>query len=172
MKFTIDTFENSLPHFLDIEICPNELGIYHKHTQTIQYVHIISYKLWKWETSWICPLVIRAKRICSANYFNNEIQLIKRYVAWNGCPWNVVKGIIKHALRNNDNNNTFDDNDKDAVRIYIKIKYSRETADVWKSFTSVLRMKKELNLFYNMKQLNHFISPTQKIKFRCLANRQ
>ena len=43
LKFTIDTFENSVPHFLDIEICPNGLGIYHKHAQTGQYVHITSY---------------------------------------------------------------------------------------------------------------------------------
>ena len=27
LKITIDTFENSVPHFLDIEICPNGLGI-------------------------------------------------------------------------------------------------------------------------------------------------
>ena len=40
LKFTIDTFENSALHFLDIEICPNGLCIYHKHTQTGQYVHI------------------------------------------------------------------------------------------------------------------------------------
>ena len=26
----------------------------------------------------------RAKKICSANYFKKEIQLIKRYAAWNG----------------------------------------------------------------------------------------
>ena len=39
LKFTIDTFENCVPHFLDIEICPNGLGIYHKHTQTGQYVN-------------------------------------------------------------------------------------------------------------------------------------
>ena len=37
LKFTIDAFENSVPHFLDIEICPNGLGIYHKHTQTNMY---------------------------------------------------------------------------------------------------------------------------------------
>ena len=40
LKFTTDTFENSALHFLDIEICPNGLCIYHKHTQTGQYVHI------------------------------------------------------------------------------------------------------------------------------------
>ena len=39
LKFTIDTFENCVPHFLDIKICPNGLGIYHKHTQTGQYVN-------------------------------------------------------------------------------------------------------------------------------------
>ena len=34
LKFTIDTFENCVPHFLDIEICSYGLGIYYKHTQT------------------------------------------------------------------------------------------------------------------------------------------
>ena len=129
LKFTINTFENSVPHFLDIEICPNGLDISHEHTQPGQYVHITSYTLWRWKTSWIRSLVIRGKKICSPNYFNNEIQLIKRYVAWNAYPWNVVNGIIKHALHNNDNNKTFNNNDiDDAVSIYIKIKYSGETA--------------------------------------------
>ena len=27
LKFTVDTFENCVPHFLDIEICPNGLSI-------------------------------------------------------------------------------------------------------------------------------------------------
>ena len=74
-------------------------------------------------------MVIKAKKKCSANYLNNKIQLIKRYAAWNGYPWNVVNGIIKHILRNNDDNNTYNYNDKDTVRIYIKIRYSGETAD-------------------------------------------
>ena len=60
LKFTIDTFENSVSHFLDIEI---GLGIYHKHTQTGQYVHITFYTLWRWKTSWIHLLVIRTKKI-------------------------------------------------------------------------------------------------------------
>ena len=115
LKFTFDTFENSVPRFLDIEVCPNGLGIYHKHTQTGKYVHITSYILWRWRASSIHSLVIRAKKICSANYFNNEIQLIKRYAAWNRYPQNIVNGIIKHALHNNDNNNTFNDNDIDTV---------------------------------------------------------
>ena len=62
---------------------------YHKHTKTGQYVLITSYTLWRWKTSWIRSLVIRAQKICSANYFKKEIQLIKRYAAWNGYTWNV-----------------------------------------------------------------------------------
>ena len=130
LKFTIDTFQNSVPHFLDIEICLNGLGIYHKHIQTSQYVHITSYTLWRRKTSSFRSLVITATKICSANYFNNKIQLIKRYAAWHGYPQSVVNYIIKHTLRNNDNNNMFNDNEiDDAVRIYIRIKYSGETAD-------------------------------------------
>ena len=33
LQFTVDTFENCVPYFLDIEICPNVLGMYHKNTQ-------------------------------------------------------------------------------------------------------------------------------------------
>ena len=39
LKFTVDTFENCVPHFLDIDICPNGLGTYHKNTQTGQYTN-------------------------------------------------------------------------------------------------------------------------------------
>ena len=60
LKFTIDTFENCVPHFLDIEICPNGLGIYHKHTQDGQYVNFDSFTLRKWKVSWIRSLVTRA----------------------------------------------------------------------------------------------------------------
>ena len=31
LKFTIDTFESSVPHFLDIKRYPNGLGVCHKH---------------------------------------------------------------------------------------------------------------------------------------------
>ena len=39
LKFTTNTLENSVPHFLDIKICPNGFGIYQKHTQ-----------IWRWKT--------------------------------------------------------------------------------------------------------------------------
>ena len=90
-------------------------------------------------------MVIKAKKKCFANYLNNEIQLIKRYDAWNGYPWNVVNGIIKHILRNNDDNNTYN-YDKDTVRIYNKIRYSGETADRLIKHCMKKKMKRELTL--------------------------
>ena len=49
LKFKIGTFENCVPHFLNIKICPNGLGIYHKHAQTGQYVNFDSFTLSKWK---------------------------------------------------------------------------------------------------------------------------
>ena len=51
LKFKIGTFENCVPHFLNIKICPNGLGIYHKHAQTGQYVNFDSFTLRKWKVS-------------------------------------------------------------------------------------------------------------------------
>ena len=47
LKFIVDSFENCVPHFLVIEICPIALGIYYKITQTGQYTNIQSFTLWK-----------------------------------------------------------------------------------------------------------------------------
>ena len=63
LKFTINTFEHCVPHFLDIEICLNGFDIYHKNTETGQYTNINSFTVWKWKTSWITSLVIRTKII-------------------------------------------------------------------------------------------------------------
>ena len=63
---------------VDIEICQNGLGIYHKNTQTVQYTNINSFTLRKWKTIWITSLVVRAKRICCNDNLNKEIRLIKK----------------------------------------------------------------------------------------------
>ena len=78
---------------------PNGLSIYRKHTQTGQYVTIDSFTLCKWKVSRICFLVSRPKRICSDNCLNKEIQLIKKYAAWNGYRKCIFNSIVKRALR-------------------------------------------------------------------------
>ena len=39
LRFTVDRFENEVPHFLDIEMSAQDLTIYRKNTHTGQYVH-------------------------------------------------------------------------------------------------------------------------------------
>ena len=46
--------------------------------------------------------------------------------AWNGYPQNRI---MKHAFWNNGSNNAYNSNDIASIRIYIKIKHSKETAD-------------------------------------------
>ena len=91
-----------MPHFLDMEICPSGLLIYHKNAQTGQYTNIESFTLWKWKTSWITLLTIRTKRLCSRNQPNQEIKLIKYYAAYNGFPKRIANLIIKRAFQTND----------------------------------------------------------------------
>ena len=47
LKFTVDRFENEIPHFLHLEICPNGLSIFRKNTNTGQYIILGSFILCK-----------------------------------------------------------------------------------------------------------------------------
>ena len=47
LKFTVDRFENEIPHFLHLEICPNGLSIFRKNTNNGQYIIIGSFILCK-----------------------------------------------------------------------------------------------------------------------------
>ena len=79
-------------------------------------------------------------------------------------------GIIKHVLHNNDSK-TFNDNDiDDAVRIYIKIKYSGETAyrlikQFMKKFYKFFKKEKrvEFVLQYETTKLSYFANTKDKI---------
>ena len=75
------------------------------------------------------PLSTRAKRICSENYLDKEIQLIKNYVAWNGYPKHIVNSIVKRALRDKESNNIKEESARDTVKIFIDLKFSSNTGD-------------------------------------------
>ena len=119
-----------MPHFLDIEICPNGLSIYHKNTQTDQYTNIESFTLWKWKPSWIISLTIRVKGICSRNHFNQKFNLVKDYTAWNSFPKRSANSIIKRVLHNHDSNTTRSETaNEDSIKTFFNMSYSSETAE-------------------------------------------
>ena len=134
LEFTIDTFENYVPHFFDIEICPNGLGNYHyhKHTQTGQYVNFdlfmcVNFDSFKWKVSWICSLVTRTKRICLENYLIEEIQLIKNYAAWDCYLEHIVNSIVKQALCDRESNNIKEESTTDTAKIFVDLKFLGST---------------------------------------------
>ena len=57
LNFTVDIFNNVVPHFLDIETDPDGLSIYCKGTNRGQYIHYNSHSPWRYKTSWISSLV-------------------------------------------------------------------------------------------------------------------
>ena len=85
-------------------------------------------------------------------------------------PTKCFKRHNKTYISNSDNNNTFNDNDIDvAVRIYINIKYSGETADrlikqcmkkLYKCFKLDKRVK--FVLLYKTTKLSHFTNNKKK----------
>ena len=100
IKFTVDKFTNETPHFLDIEIAPDGLTIYHKETQTGQYMHFKSNTPWLHKTAWISALVYRAKSICSTTKFSFELKRIRQYISWNGFPKRIADKIINKTCEN------------------------------------------------------------------------
>ena len=124
IQFTVDTFENEVPHFLDIEISPDGLTIFRKDTNTGQYVNIESYTNWNHKTAWIRSLVTRAKRICSSNKLQQELSKIRCFASWNAFPKHVCNGIIKKTNTKLNNATTVDSsNDDNIVTLWMKISY-------------------------------------------------
>ena len=78
IPFTYDLFENTTPHFLDINISPNGIGIYRKYTFSGKYTNFDSFVPWRHKISWIRALVDRIHRICSPNMVKLELKILKR----------------------------------------------------------------------------------------------
>lgn len=122
LVFTVDKFENTVPHFLDLEISPNGLTIFRKDTHTGQYTNISSFSPWKWKTAWIRSLVTRAKKICSKEQLHNEIKKIKVFASWNAYPRKIVNGIIKHVLLKS--NCTVANETDDSELVFFHVNYA------------------------------------------------
>ena len=122
LGFTVDKFENEVPHVLDIKISAQGLTIFCKNTHTGQYGHYDSLTPWNYKISWIRSLVTRAKRICCVNLLPEEIIEIKKFASWNGFPKSISALIIKRASNKSINDNHTDDDD-DIIKFYLNLPY-------------------------------------------------
>ena len=99
LEFTVDRFENSIPHFLDLEIHRTGISIYRKETHTAQFTHFNSFTKWGHKIAWIRSLVNRASKLCHPSKLKQEIGNIKRFASYNGFPKWVVRGVVRRALQ-------------------------------------------------------------------------
>ena len=81
LRFTVDMFQNKVPHFLDLELSPDRISIFRKDTNAGLYVNFSSFVHWTYHTSWIKTLVTCASRICAPNKLSSEINIIKRFAS-------------------------------------------------------------------------------------------
>ena len=126
LRFTVDMFQNKVPHFLDLELSPDGISIFRKDTNTGLYVNFASFVSWTYRTSWIKTLVTRALRICAPTKLSSEINIIKSFASWNDFPKSVVNSIINKTLHTPSNsggpniNNTEKSNE---ITIYFRFPY-------------------------------------------------
>ena len=127
IEFTVDKFEDCVPHFLDLEIHPDGLSIFRKETHTAQFVHFQSFTKWNHKIAWIRSLVTRAKRLCSVSKLKSEIKSIRRFASYNGFPRWVVNKTIKQSLRPSTKRS--DDEDQERVELYMFLPYFGKEAE-------------------------------------------
>ena len=99
LKLTVDTFAEGIAHFLDIKVSVDGTDIYHVDTHTCQYSHFSSFELFYRKTAWVKSLYHRAFKICSTKtLFNNQIEIIKSFMSWNGYTQSIQNFLFLNIL--------------------------------------------------------------------------
>ena len=170
LQFTVDTFGNETPHFLDLEIHPDGLTIYRKDSHTGQFVNFFSYTKWNHKTAWIRSLISRAVSICSPNKLSAEFKKIRMFASYSGYPKNVVNAIFKKCEHQDDENKHNDTIDEDITRLYLSLPYQGIAGEhIVRKMQRKLRhcFKKELNISFkvqfNTTKLAYYTSTKDRI---------
>ncbi|KAL9957548.1 hypothetical protein ACROYT_G039190 [Oculina patagonica] len=142
IRFTYDLFENTTPHFLDINILTNGIGIYRKDTFTGQYTNFDSFVPWRQKISWIKALVNRIHSICSPNMLKSELKRLKTIISWNNFPSRIANALIRRFSYDALNKiRTAANKDKEnSITIWLSVPYiGDKTSQLLRSFKRKLR---------------------------------
>ena len=116
IKFTLEIENNNILPFLDINIHRTErtfkFSIYRKPTNILQYVHYYSAGSLSTKISVFSSMFLRALRICSNEYINDEINFIKQLAINHQYPMYIInksflsahKSFTRIEPRQNNNN--------------------------------------------------------------------
>ena len=163
LKFTVDTFEDNLIHFLDLLILDDlNIDLYRKDTFTGNYVDYNSFVPWNHRISWVRSLLDRARIICSNdNLFSKQSKLVDTFMSWNHFPSHVRKSLLAKFLKEKPKNKNRTDSQNIKV-LWFNIPYNGPENDFL-----VRKLKQKLKKHLN----NHFelrvIYKTNKIAMFC-----
>ena len=166
LKFTVDKFENCVPHFLDLEIHPDGVSIYRKETHTAQFVNFSSYTKFNHKVAWMRSLATRAKRLCTPNKLKEEMQKIRKFASYNGFPKWIVNSTIKKANQQRQR----DDQEEEYTSLVMTLPYiGNESEQIVKrskkKLARFLKPKVRINVFFKSTKLCFFTSNKDKIPF-------
>ena len=151
LEFTVDRFEDCVPHFLDLEIHRSGITIFRKETHTGQFTNFDSFTRWAHKTAWIRSLVNRAKRLCDPRKLKPELAAIRRFAAYNGFPQWVAKRVIQRALQPKPETGEADE--RPTEEVWINLPYLGDHGEtIITKTTNRLRklMKKEKNVVFKI----------------------
>ena len=166
LEFTVDRFENCVPHFLDMEIHPDGISIFRKETHTAQFVNYESYTKYNHKVAWIRSLITRAKRLCSANKLTEEVKSIKKFASYNGFPKWIVDKTIKMA--NHQPTSNEDNQEQEPATLFLSLPYMGSQSEqivkrTKKKLTRFLKEKVKINAFFKTTKLSFFTSNKDRI---------
>ena len=165
LKFTVDNFENTVAHFLDLEIHPDGVSIYRKDTHTAQFVNYNSYTKFNHKDAWIRSLVIRAKRLCSPNKIKEEMKKIREFASYNAFPKWIVNTTMKKASQRK----KLDDQDEEEfTSLSLSLPYIGNESEqiVKRSKKKLARLlidKVRINVYFKSTKLCFFTSNKDRI---------
>ena len=176
LKFTVDTFEDGIVHFLDIIVQQNgDTDVYSKPTNTGQYCHFNSYTPWNYKISWARALFNRAKRICSTPaLFRSQKARIFNILSWNGFPAYLRKKVIRSFVESSERNKSSEAEesssnvDDEIVSLSLKIPYMGAAGEklvktLKRKIQQNLSKKISIRIFYTTNKLAKFCSVKDKI---------
>ena len=161
-------------HFLVIKVSVDGTDIYRKETHTGQYTHFSSFEPFPRKTAWVKSLFHCAFMICSNKmYFNNQIEMIKSFMSWNGYPISIRNFLIRKLKTKYENCSTSNSNadsqtGENIAKVWIKIPYlGKRGENIIKSCTSKIQrfLTKPVKFIitYDTKRISFFVSNKDKL---------
>ena len=171
LKFTIDSFEDTDTHFLDLLILNTlDIDIYRKDTFSGQYIDYNSFIPWHFKVSWIRSLFYRCKSICSNDLLlSRQNRFISTLMAWNNFPLTVRKRLCD-KFSGNDKKDKQDRTSENRPTLWLNVPYLGKHGDfLIKNLEKKLRKSLSdfnLKVIYKTTKIAMFCSnkdPTDKL---------